>query len=384
MHADYWGALLDRMSDQNHTNFLDFLMTFPLLSVTRRMALDVLQAANEPEFDAPLLLHTCPYSRVLSCLCDWTKLVLKIVVLLNKWTFCGKEYKPPQHAAVHGSARALSRALSGAAASVAALPELSHLSGQQKQLQLSNTSMGRSGIMDCCTEITPYTVPVIRPHDAKSAVAQVATNRSRLPAIGSINLPNSGYKKQAKLRPSPQIQANLPRRHGPLFHPAVPPIHGSAFASQTYSFNQSSSSSWFISPKSGRSIHSSQQLTISPQSLLQTTTIPPLRPSSAVRNEAASLQTAAAAAQQGNNTPSPPVIPMVNGNPRHHHHRRSSSPPTTKRTLFEAAGDVDDVQIRKINEEMQATIEERDELRTRLAQLQDAECSEHTLHQTAN
>ena len=60
----------------------EFLKSFPVLSLSRRVAQHVSLWLSEPEFDASNLLK---YSPVLSSLCSWCRVILRIAFLTHEW-----------------------------------------------------------------------------------------------------------------------------------------------------------------------------------------------------------------------------------------------------------------------------------------------------------
>jgi hypothetical protein len=214
--GNWWGSLLDQFADGNHQAFLDFLITFPLMSVTRKLAMDVFPLVSHPEYNPSFLLR---FSKVLSMLCNWTKLVLKIVMLMNKWTFAN-----PNANRIGGSREAATppaQVYSVLTGQSSVLPELdaarSKAKGLIEQSGVHNVKAGGTNVNS-----SPRPKGSLDFDGGRGNVASVAHNRSQLPAV-PVALPTSGYQNALTIKQSPKVQAGLPRRHGALYHPSISP-----------------------------------------------------------------------------------------------------------------------------------------------------------------
>eukprot|EP01006_Ploeotia_vitrea_P027636 TRINITY_DN60419_c0_g1_i1.p1 TRINITY_DN60419_c0_g1~~TRINITY_DN60419_c0_g1_i1.p1 ORF type:complete len:619 (+),score=65.06 TRINITY_DN60419_c0_g1_i1:30-1859(+) len=215
---DWWGALVDRLKGGRWAGFLDFLITFPLMSITKKTVLQVMPVMSAKEFDTAVVFQT---SRLLAHFVDWCKLVLKIVILHNKWTFSSPESMRREQG---GALRDVSDIKAANPYSVLTgdsdrkLPRLEQ-QGKDKGLitdrdGVHNVTKGKMAL-----QVVPSTF-----NHSQRAVSKAATRKTQLPIV-PIQLPNSGFRNKASISQSP-ASTQLPRRHGALYHPAVsPPRH---------------------------------------------------------------------------------------------------------------------------------------------------------------
>jgi hypothetical protein len=83
---NYWQALRNILK-RDCRAFFNFLKDFPPLSISHWQAQVIGAALQEPGFEAPQLLKVAP---VLSALCDWARLLLRLAYLEQDW-----EARPP-------------------------------------------------------------------------------------------------------------------------------------------------------------------------------------------------------------------------------------------------------------------------------------------------
>jgi len=224
--GDWWSALMDEMGDGDHQVFLDFLITFPLMSISRKVAMDVFPLVNDPWFDPNVLLR---YSKVMSYFCQWAKLVLKIAMILNKWTFVDPSAKRQIGGQKLDGPTEVFSALDGKSTSEADLAREARLK--------EKGAVESDGIHNITAEDLTMRPKIPKNPYSKCAddgdglfddlqevrqVSKVAGQRSQLPAI-AVPLPPTAYKSQVKIQANPKLQAQLPRRHGALYHPSVSP-----------------------------------------------------------------------------------------------------------------------------------------------------------------
>eukprot|EP01065_Artemidia_motanka_P029503 TRINITY_DN35609_c0_g1_i1.p1 TRINITY_DN35609_c0_g1~~TRINITY_DN35609_c0_g1_i1.p1 ORF type:complete len:1935 (+),score=538.56 TRINITY_DN35609_c0_g1_i1:51-5855(+) len=82
--TDQWWEVLRGKVARDAGGFIDFLRNFPIMGISYRQVLRVLNFTGSPEFDSCRLLSFC---RPLAHLCDWVRIVLKVSFLEHDWDF---------------------------------------------------------------------------------------------------------------------------------------------------------------------------------------------------------------------------------------------------------------------------------------------------------
>eukprot|EP01062_Namystynia_karyoxenos_P036363 TRINITY_DN2647_c0_g5_i1.p1 TRINITY_DN2647_c0_g5~~TRINITY_DN2647_c0_g5_i1.p1 ORF type:complete len:1941 (+),score=668.41 TRINITY_DN2647_c0_g5_i1:104-5824(+) len=82
--TDQWWEVLRSKIRRDASGFLEFLRHFPVLSVSYRQVMRVLRFTESSEFDSCRLLS---YGLVLSNMCDWVRVLLKVAFLEHEWDF---------------------------------------------------------------------------------------------------------------------------------------------------------------------------------------------------------------------------------------------------------------------------------------------------------